>query len=380
MPNVPQGLTQPGEEENVNSPQGFEAAMAAKGIQREEGDADYVATDIASGLTYDEGGRAHGPDGKFAPTPTEPAFASEEKPDPLAAYIDSQHGGDADAALAALYQEATNQRSVIGRQGQELGEARATREELAEMRGRLDALTQMGGANQQPPPMTGDQADEYAADLIQRTGYRDAATQAANIAHSTGDDALYSRVIDQWNLEEPYQALTHVADFRAWQRDEAQRAETPPAQPDQWVEEQKSVHAIEVPLERLSKELGEERWAVVAPRMEGALNALPQGVSELVVSPDPDTAYSGLQIVAERAYLLGLAEDKQQAERQARKLSGAGVATGALRPPLLTSGGDISPDQVEAAKQRFKEAIMETETTDVRSGLTFGTAPGQATR
>ena len=381
MPNIPQGLAQPGEEDNVNTATGFEAAMAAKGIEREEGDQAFADISISSGLTYDSNGRAHTADGRFAPAEAEPVFASQEEPDPLAEYIASQHGGDAEAAMRALYQEATNQRSVIGRQGAELGDVRATREELAELRGQIAALTQVATAPLPPQQLSAEQADEQAADMIGRLGYHAAANEAANVFHSTGDDTLYSRIIDQWALEQPYQASTHVADFRAWMRDEDRAAQAPAPQSDEWIEEQRTVARMQAPLERLSSELGEERWAVVAPRMEAALEKLPQGVAEMVVSDDPDTAHAGLEIVAERAYLLGLTEDRQAAEREQRKLSGAGVATSSLRPALLPSGGEATADQVAAATQRFKEAIMAQETTDVRSGLTYGTSPtGQAAR
>lgn len=363
MPDTPQGITTPGAEEAVNTAAGFEAAMAAKGIQREEADGEAVDSDIASGLTYEDQPR-------FAPPPEgEPEAEEEPEADPLEEYIASRHGGDREAALAALHQEAVNQRSVIGRQGQELGDMRRMREEMAELRGQVSTLTTMP----QQQPVYADDPDDVANNLIERFGYREAATQAANIAHETGDDSVYSRVFDSWNLEEPYQAANHVADFRAWQRDQAAAA---PAQPDRWVEEQKTVAALEAPLERLSKELGEERWAVVAPRMDSALEALPQGVAELVVNPDPEISFTGLQLVADRAYLLGLAEEQRTKQRQQVKMAGASVATGSLRPPVVPSSGEITPEAVAAAKQRFKQQIMETETTDVRSGLTYG---GQTT-
>lgn len=363
MPDTPGGIGKAGDEEAVNTNAGFEAAMAAKGIEREQADS-LTDTDVSSGLTYarDEAGR-------FTSSP--PVEEAPDEADPLEQYIMSQHGGDVQAALAALYQENTNQKSVIGRQGRELGDVRAQREELAELRGRVETLQQFAIA---PPVehMSGEQADEYAAELIQRHGYTEAATQAANIAFNSGDDTVYGKVIDQWNLEEPYQALTHVADFRAWQRSNEVVAQVPAAEPDEWVAEQKTVQALREPLEKLSSDLGEERWGVVAPRMEAALEALPQGVAELVVSDDPETSYQGLQIVAERAYLMGMAEDQQQAARTQRKMAGAGVATGSLRPPGVSSRGEATPDAVAAATQRFKQSLLETETTDVRSGLTFG--------
>lgn len=373
MPNTQEGIETPGAGEAVNTAAGFEAAMAAKGIEREQGEGSAVDTDIASGLTYE--GQPRDEAGRFAPKPVTPAEQEElqESLDPLEEFIQTQHGGDREAALAALHQEATNQRSVIGRQGNELGDVRAMREQMAELRGQIQALTQMRTATPDVP-MTGDEVMERAGGMIESSGYSEAATQAANIAHETGDDRLYSAVIEAWNLEEPYQALTHVADFRAWQR--AQEVTQAAPAPDQWVEDQKAVAGLVGPLERLSKEVGEERWAIIGPRMEKALEAMPQGVAELVVNADPEVSYTGLSLVADRAYLLGLAEEKTESERTARKMSGARVATSALRPPVVPSqqGGIPTPDEVEAAKQRFRQAILEEETTDVRSGLTFGQA------
>jgi len=366
VPNVPQGVAPPGAEEAVNTAAGFEAAMASKGVHRVEEDGEATDSDIASGLTF--GGDP------FAPPPAvslPPVEEEESEADPLEEYIATRHGGDRDAALAALHQEATNQRSVIGRQGQELGDVRKMREEMAEMRGQLNAFASLAASP--PGPASGEDADMAASNLIERMGYEAAATEAANIAHQTGDPSVYHRVLEGWSLEAPAAAMDFAADFRAWQRDEASAAERP-AVTDEWVEEQKSVAAIQAPLERLSREMGEEQWAVVAPRMEKALEALPQGVAEMVVSTDPETAYQGIQIVGERAYLLGLAEEQTKARRQQTKMSGARVATGSLRPPVVPSSGEHTPEAVAQAKQRFKQQIMETETTDVRSGLTFGQA------
>src|SRR5215471_20233616 len=161
---MPPETTPPAPEESVNTNAGFEAAMARKGIEREEGDTGGGDTNIASGLTY-----ARDDQERFAPREEEPPPAAEgEEPDPLADYIASQHGGDAEAALAALYRENVNQASVIGRQGQELGDARAAREEIAELRGQLSAITSMAASP--PASFSGEQADEYATSLIERMG------------------------------------------------------------------------------------------------------------------------------------------------------------------------------------------------------------------
>lgn len=388
MATVAEGLSTEGPEFDVNSQAGFEKLLEGKGVAREEGD-ESSDTSIAAGLTTVEpAAPAREPDGKFASTQTPPApkpedtsAAGAEAPsdDPEIAAFLAKYDGDVAKALKA----ATEQVSVIGRQGQELGK---TREELAELRGMVTALTTAREAEATVSPLAGlsdDQVEERASSLAESKGYAAAATEAANLAHATGDERLYKNIIDAWQLEDAFTAIDFHTDFRNWQREQRAAAAAPAATAEEpWVETARQTalnSTIEQSFLALAEERGgKEQFGKVAPFMDAALDQMPENVAAMIASNDAEARLAGLRIVADRATLLAGASVSTQEAPAAettlppevqRKLSGAAVATGALKPPAQRPD---TPQNREDAIKEFKRELMETETTSVASGLTFG--------
>ncbi len=366
MPSTAEGIEQAAPEENVNSEAGFAAALAGKGVEPEAGDEHSTDTSIASGLEVVEPDQPRTPTGQFAPKETvqeesETSTATEEI-DPLVAEYLAKYDGDPEKAIKA----AAHQQRLIGEQGSKLGEQ-------AERLARLEGLVE--GIGKRPetaaPTLSVEQVEEQAASLIAAGGYDDAATKAANIALQTGDDRVYGEVIDSWSLESGYQAAKHVANFEAWKAQQ----NVPQHGSDPWVEQQKNVAQMGATLTTVAKERG-ATWAQIAPHMEKALEGLPEQVAALVSSEDAALRLAGTRIVADRATLLAGAAEQAAPTAEAgippsvaRKLGGAGVATGALRPPA--KGVEGKTQTVEEAKAEFKRAILEVETTDIASGLTY---------
>lgn len=375
--------------EDPNTVQGFASLLEGKGVERTDDDGDSTDTSIASGLTTATPDQAREPDGKFAPaaavqTPPAPvadtgAGAAVTPPDDeeVAAYL-AKYNGDADAALKA----AANQASLLGRQGAELGK---TREELAELRGMVTALTATRQAETNVSPLAGlsdDQVEERAQSLVESKGYAAAATEAANLAHTTGDERAYKAVIESWQLEDAFTAMDFHADFRQWQKDQKVAA-TAPAEPEPWVLDAKQTalnNTIGQSFAELAAERGgKEAFAPVMAHMDAALDQMPENVAAMIASADPEARLAGLRIVADRATLLAGAStaattvetpnDGALPPAVQRKLSGSAVATGALKPPAATPS---APQNREEAITAFKKELLETETTSVAAGLTFG--------
>lgn len=389
MANVNEGLETPPAGESVNSQAGFDAALAGKGIEPEEGETS-EDTSIASGLETVEPGVARGPDGKFvakAAAPAKPETPVQQQDtsadadqqvtsdDPeVAAYLE-RYNGDPAAALKA----AANQSSVLGRQGQELGTLRET---VAELRGMVTALTATTAAAASPATVyTDEQIEERAGGLIQSKGYSDAATDAANLSlQPGGDERLLRSIYEQWSIEDPWEANNFLADFRAFQRTSALQ---PAAKEDPFVENLKADVGIDLTIKTLAAELG-DAWAHAAPKMGEALDAMPPQVGAMIADEDPAIRLAGARLVADRATLLAGApaptteqdtENDDMPDSVKRKLLGSSVATAGLRPAPAAPAGQETKEEAIAA---FKQGILEAETTSVASGLTFGApAPGR---
>lgn len=384
MADVQSGLTIGGEEGlDPNDSRAFEQIMEGKGVPKEAGEGETPSTDIRSGLTTAEPGQARESDGKFAPAsaPAQapPAAAPdtsqvEGNDDPeVAAYL-ARYNNDPAAALKA----AAGLTSVIGRQGQELGQ---TREEMAELRGRLEAMAAQSAA----PAVTlsDDQIEQQVQERLSSQGYLAAATHAANVLHTTGDSRMYDSIRELWALEQPGAAMDFNTDFRLWQRDEAAKAVAAPA-PEQWMldaREQAQVAGISSSLGKALDGYSQEDKAAITAQFDTAMGSMPKNVLAMVGSADPEARDSGVQLVVDRATLLAsrapatpaaaAVEDPAVAASIERKLKGAAVATSALRK-TEPSKTEKTPETIAEATRAFKDAIMAADTTSVRDGLTFG--------
>lgn len=386
MANVNEGLSV-GEEGGLdpNNSRDFEKIMEGRGVQKEAGEGEQPSTSIQDGLTTAEPGQAREPEsGRFvaseSKTPPAPASDTSQVPvvdeDPEVAAFLARYNGDHAAALKA----AAGLTSVVGRQGQELG---STREELAELRGRLEQMS-ASQATPAAPVLSNDQVEEQAQELIGSDGYTAAATRAANQAHTTGDERLYQSIRELWALEQPGAAMDFNTDFRMWQRDERTKSAAAPA-PEQWMldaQESAQVRGIESALGASLDGFSQEDVAAISGQFEAAMSTMPKNVLAMVASSDPEARAAGVQLVVDRATLLAskapaAAPVAAAAETQdpalpasvQKKLAGAAVATSALRPAAKSAA---TPENREDAIKEFKRQIVEAETTSVSSGLTYG--------
>jgi hypothetical protein len=288
----------------------------------------------------------------------------------IAAFLE-KYDGDPVKALKG----AANAQALIGRRDER---TEALERELAELRGITQGLMAGRGAAPAAPALSDEQVAEIAATRIETLGYEGAATEAANAAHSTGDERALATIIEQWQLESPYAAINFMADFKAWQREQAkpqpEATETPLGL--SWAEEQAKVGQYGQGLLALKTELGDEGFAAVASKLDDALDQMPPNVLAMIDSADPEARGEGFRIVADRALRLAaaapaVATSTAQAAAE-RKLAGARVASGALRPAAKQPD---APTNREDAIKEFKRQIVEAPTTNIASGLTYGPQP-----
>lgn len=392
MATVTEGISTGEQVLDPNAQASFDAILEGRGVERTPEDGDTSTdTSIAAGLSTVEPGLGREPNGQFAPatTPkdTSPAAGTDTSTEGDAAVSSddteveaflAKYGGDVNAAVKA----AANQSALLGRQGQELG---AERERIAKLEGMVEALIATQTAPAAPvSPLAGlsdDQVDERAQQAVESKGIVQAATEAANIAHTTGDERAYRSIMERWNVEDGFTAMDFHSDFRQWQKDQRAAAQTP-AEPEAWVVDAQQTalnNTIEQSFIALATERGgKEAFAPVAAFMDKALDQMPENVAAMIASNDPEARLSGLRIVADRATLLAGAapaaavETTETTELPAsvqRKLAGAAVATGALKPPAPRAAG--TPQTKEEAVTAFKKELLETETTSVAAGLTY---------
>lgn len=393
MANTAEGITV-GEQAGLdpNNPADFAAIMEGRGVAKTEEDTSSPDTSIASGLTTAAAGPepvppARDPDtGRFVSNqeraaqvvqPQATDTSGEEQTgdfadDPEIAAFLEKYDGDPVKALKG----AANAQALIGRRDEE---REALARQVAELSGQVQGLM-AGGGRQQPaaPALSNDQVAEIAATRIETLGYEGAATEAANAAHSTGDERALATIIEQWQLESPYAAINFMADFKAWQREQAkpqpEATETPLGL--SWAEEQAKVGQYGQGLLALKTELGDEGFAAVASKLDDALDQMPPNVLAMIDSADPEARDAGFRIVADRALRLAaaaptVATPTAQAAAE-RKLAGARVASGALRPAAKQPD---APTNREDAIKEFKRQIVEAPTTNIASGLTYGPQP-----
>lgn len=383
MPDVQDGLSTAPPEENVNSDAGFEAAIARKAgttDQLEEHGSSAVSTSVKDGLEV-------GPPAPFAPavadtgegeedTPTgdAPAGGTAQVENPELAALIEKNGGDPVAALAELNERFTNAQSLIGRQGNDLGQLR---NEMAELRGMIA---------EQRASATAPQAVVASADDVAEWVTDQGGASVALWAAQQGDDALVERVIKEWAKqaelegESTFEALAFRQDWKEYQR-EQRAAATAPApvanEPDPWVQSKKQQEQFGGVLETLQQESSD--WEQFSPHLMAALEKLPAPVLAMISSPNPAESLEGARIAADKARIIagtvtaagGLATQAANDAATARKTA-AQVTTGSLRP-AVTEQTPLNEEEASAKRvAAFKAALLSTETTSVRDGLTFG--------
>lgn len=374
---------------DVNSDAGFMAAVAkSAGVEVAEGQLEQIesrSTSVADGLTTEESARPRDEQGRFIPTapPVADEGAAPASGDDQGVGLDpeisdyvTRHGGDANAALAAALKEAREAQSLIGRQGNDLGAERQARQELAEKVARLEGAVMAQRQPDRLPLVNTDEIEAVQTMVAERGGH-------AAMQYILGDGVnrpdLIDHVLKAWELDEPVAAAgwnaryqTHLAHA------ELQAAEPAAAVATAAAADHSAVADLAHSLDTVKASMPAGEWELVRERLTPLLDdpTTPEVIKTAVVSPDADTQVQGLTGLVKIAKARAISEvaDKAAAEhaeksRQA-KLS-AGVATGSLRPVLepAAEGGAQTREQAMVA---FRDALLSTETTSVRDGLTFG--------
>lgn len=386
MANVMEGLTQAPPEENVNSEAGFEAALARKAGTTDalEGrETTNVGTTIADGLTvgtdddplaalrarYEEqAGDTPNADEEETPDEEDTEEAQTSDVDPNITALLAKHGGDPVAALAELNDRFTNAQSVIGRQGNELGQVR---QEIAELRGELRGVTSSISS-----PAAQVTTDDISEMISSRGG-----ANVAMWAIQNGDDALVEATIREWAKqnelegESTFEPLAFRQDwlaFKASQNAPKPTEDAPTRDPyAARLEQQEQMSGALGVLQAQSPD-----WETFAPHLMTALENSPKAVLEMVTSQDPQVQLDGMSLVADRARVIAASKavatttaTEEASRAAAERKRAATVASGSLRPVEERQTEEQSSEQRVAA---FKAALLATETTSVRDGLTFG--------
>lgn len=386
MANVMEGLTQAPPEENVNSEAGFEAALARKAGTTDalEGrETTNVGTTIADGLTvgtdddplaalrarYEEqAGDTPNADEEETPDEEDTEEAQTSDVDPNITALLAKHGGDPVAALAELNDRFTNAQSVIGRQGNELGQVR---QEIAELRGELRGVT--SSISSSAAQVTTDDISEM---ISSRGG-----ANVAMWAIQNGDDALVEATIREWAKqnelegESTFEPLAFRQDwlaFKASQNAPKPTEDAPTRDPyAARLEQQEQMSGALGVLQAQSPD-----WETFAPHLMTALENSPKAVLEMITSQDPQVQLDGMSLVADRARVIAASKavatttaTEEASRAAAERKRAATVASGSLRPVEERQTEEQSSEQRVAA---FKAALLATETTSVRDGLTFG--------
>lgn len=360
----------------------FTAALAeAAGVESPAESTPDVSTEVSAGLTgleeqpRDDKGRFAGSPASEEETPAEEApeegQAEPEEPaaNPALASLIEQHGSE-QAALEALLTERENAQSLIGRQGNEVGELR---NQLNELRGYVQGLGQQQEA---PPeiPTLNEAVVEGLESLFEQQGARGA---MGWVIEQRPD--LIETAEQVWAAEDPVAA----AGFRA--RREAfevlgQQEEAPQPQIDPVLDSMRQERALGDTIDRARDELQitPEDWQAISDQMIPAMEDenTPSLIKNAVVSTDPSQQLEGIKnlvlIARSRATAQATEQAQQVAATQAAdRKKAATVVTGSLRPAGASTQGQPAGDMTSAERQgAFKEALMKTEVTSVQDGLT----------
>ena len=389
MPDVSEGLTS-----DVDSDAGFMAALAEQaGVEVPEGRLESLATEdrsIAAGLAAGlDSGQPRDEGGRFAPAATEsgegtpaegPAEGQpaegEPEVDPAVTALLEAHGGDANAALAALARERDNAQSLIGRQGQELGELRNAQ---ARMEGQLEAL--LAGAASPAEPLTPVVTNETLEGLESMAEERGSRAMMEWVIDNRPD--LIDHAIEVWHADDPLAAQRFAVKY---DRNLESATQEPPQQAapqsDPFIEglRQEAIFTQSVDRARASLGIAEQEWPSIRDHVIPAFEDA--GTSPLIknaiVSDDETQRHQGmealLQLARNRAISAAGAEATAQASdtaaaAAAARKQAAQVVTGSLRPVERQPGEEMTSEERVAA---FHKRLLGTETTSVEEGLRQG--------
>ncbi len=331
---------------DVNTIDGFSAAIeaaaaAAKdtGPATTEGQLAGLSDGVAAGITIPAEATEEGAEPVVEATPVEGAAdpvvpkEGEGLEDPKVAALIERYGSIEKALEAAVEAQ-----SLLGRQGNELGE----------LRKRLDAIEKPAEEQVVVPSfpeqaLITEEVKEWASDAVAQNGGQNVVVWAIN-----NNPTLYDAAIAAWEDAEREEAEEagrsskgEARQFdRAFQREMAKieaeatlAAATPQASEDAT---QAQAVAINESIAAIKPSIPD--WDAIEPLLEEALEDGEQIVRDLIISPDAEDREAGLKILASvargklsAAQATALASGAGKEKREAALIA-AGVGAGSLAP------------------------------------------------
>lgn len=389
MANVNEGLST-----DPNSEAGFLEALAGQAGGTVTDEQRQAATDtdrnVEAALETDaDREQKRDESGRFVKDePATPAAAEETPPSDEEAPADSEnpeldallekYDGDAVAALAAIDKERREAQSLIGRQAAEVSESRQLREELAEMRGRME---EMSRARQQP---TGDPFGNVTADTVDRleTLYaeRGGIAMMSQLANRNASDDMIEAALEVWKEDEPFEAARFASRMDFIQQfgvapEDAGAEETPAA-----TQQQAQTPAVASPeqiaasVQAVKQTLGQE-WVIVGKEVFPAFQEAHPSIQNMVVSEDPATREAGINTLAQLARARVISSARETPATAGATKGSTGIVAGGSNPPGRTpqraSGAAPTEEEREERIDAFRKEILSAETTSVADGFTY---------
>lgn len=369
------------EDLDVNSDRGFLAAVArAAEVEIPEGQLDRASeTDrsISTGLeTVEEGSaredRSRDEQGRFAPVaPPEDTEAEGAAPEEE---VEEEAGDDVATRLAAIERERDEAQSLIGRQGNELGQSRQENQELRERLARIEGMLQSRSEAPAQLPVADDSTIEGLENLYASNGARNMMDWVIN-----NRPDLIEAAEEVWAADDPLEA----SGFRARRVaiETAQRFGQPAPQPQATAPDPRLQQVLQREesrnlYETIRAASGED-WSAVKDHLVETMKELPSFVQKEITNPSSaetrEEAITHLLSSAKVRAIRTATDTAQAREREAalERKKGARVASGSLRQVPERKPEDVGSMSKEERTKAFHDLLLSTPSTSVADGLTY---------
>lgn len=362
-----EALNEGQEEFDVNSDAGFAQALArAVGTEVSEEQIQHLDnndTSVQHNLVTEEESapsQARDEQGRFAP-----AALPDEEEEGVAPQVEEEDPRERE------FREA---QSLIGRQGNELGELRRQIEELRQTQSQPEAA-------QQAPPAPAPFVDQETVDQLYGAIEKSGGPQIMQWVVSQRPD-LFDAALETWADISPAQAAGWNARYQTWLAHEqikvqGQGSAQPAAPADPYVQRIVQREQAGELVEALKGEVGAQKWALIKDHLPTVYgNEGNVALRNLIANPDRETAMHGLRLAAQvaeaeaiKAKTAEVTQQRQQESTQAKQA--ARVASGSLRPAQKRQP-EAGEDDSEARKQAFRDALLAAPSTSVLDNITVG--------
>lgn len=313
----------------------LEAAIAASDAAAEETPAEEIEEQIVAEEpeeTVEEDEQLRDEAGRFLPKFSDPDVTS---------YLE-KHGGDISKALRAAVEAQT----LIGRQGQELGEARKLREEIEQLRSMVQA----------PAPVI-----PNVSELLEEN------PQAlANWALQSGNEQVYDQAMEAWAEIDPRGASRFEMQLMLSEIERRMESRIQPiAEP---FAEQTSARELVTAQKQMAAKYPDFN-EIMSTATEAELQGFPRDVAEKAHTGNAQEKAAALEtlyrwVKAERALSGPMTQtDDSAAQRQAE-------ADEAKIQAAVVSASSSPAREGKSGKEQFFEYLLEPDPTNWRTGLT----------